>query len=131
LGRGSGFGFVDYKPALFAKTKTGFGACGFVNAKNSFGGYIGKQRFLVVFDSIDGILVHSSIGTGQALDLTEVACSRASFPPLPQPTSTVQEPSPKSLSLAAELELLVRLRDPGALSASEFELAKTKLLGSR
>ena len=126
-----GFAFVGYKPTLFSKVRTGFGACGFVNARNSFGGYVGKQRFLVVFASIDGVLVHSSIGTGQALDLTEVACSKGSFPPLPQAIDTVQAQLPKPLSVAAELETLVRLRDTGALSASEFELAKAKLLGTR
>lgn len=54
------FGFVDgtWKPA-FGKTQVGRWTCGTINAKNSFGGYVGPVAFVVLVRSDNTVFVDS------------------------------------------------------------------------
>lgn len=123
-----GFTYFEFKPDLLTNKKSGFGGCGFVNAKNSFGGYVGKRRFVVIFDDVGGSVIFKRIYTGNSFDFTESSCAAISFPPLPQ--RVAQASSASSVpSVVAELEALARLRDTGTLTQAEFERAKARLLG--
>lgn len=123
-----GFTYIEFKPDLLTNKKSGFGGCGFVNAKNSFGGYVGKRRFVVIFDDVGGNVIFKRIYTGNSFDFTEASCAAISFPPLPQRVAQASSAS-NVPSVAAELETLVRLRDTGTLTQAEFERAKARLLG--
>ena len=47
---------ADFTDVFFSRSGGIAAACGYVNAKNSFGGYIGKQRFFTAGDSVPAIL---------------------------------------------------------------------------
>lgn len=121
---------ISFKPDLLSKKVIGFGGCGFVNAKNAFGGYAGAKRFIVIFKDIDGGLIFNRIHTGNSFDFTEASCARTFFPPLDVVPMSENTPLKPGGDLPAQLEALVRLRDSGALTPVEFDRAKAKLLGS-
>lgn len=119
---------MNFKPP-FAKRIEGFGGCGFVNAKNSFGGYVGKRRFIVIFKDINGGLSYSGISSGGDWDFIEVQCSDFRFEPIKVVEAPTTEASTGNLGITGQLEALVKLRDTGALTPAEFDRAKAKLLG--
>lgn len=121
---------VSFKPDLLSKKVIGFGGCGFVNAKNAFGGYAGAKRFIVIFKDIEGTLLFNRIYTGNSFDFTEISCARTFFPPLDAAPPSETTPVATHGDLPAQLEALVRLRDSGALTPAEYDRAKAKLLNS-
>lgn len=52
----------------------GWKVCGYYNAKNSYGGYVGKQQFYFLINN--GRIVRSSFGTGYGTAYAEDACQR-------------------------------------------------------
>jgi len=129
------YGFLDgyWKPP-FRKRVTGFVTCGYVNARNRMGGFAGSAPFVVVLNRTGDVL-YKELGTNNELDLLAMSCEKAAktFPPAPTPasaTSTEGSSYGSSSAIADQLEKLVGLRNSGALTPEEFELAKKKLLGS-
>lgn len=119
---------MTFKPDLFTKQRLGLGACGFINAKNGFGGYTGPKIFIVIFENIDGALKYSRIGTDSPFDITTLTCARTVFPPLPVARKS-EFNNGKPDGLAGELQALADLYKSGALTAEEYAQAKARLLG--
>jgi hypothetical protein len=96
------------------------------------GGYTGSTFFVVVLDP-DGKVKFVNIGESSDFDIVTSQCN-GSVRLLPHPPpelsgATVSQQGP-STSIADELAKLVDLRDSGALTESEFQAAKARLLGT-
>lgn len=131
-----GFMYGTWAPFLGKKVE-GYITCGLVNARNRFGGYVGRTAFVVVLDQ-SGNVIFSDMGTGKDFDIVASQCANsASQFPAPQmgkPTSSADGAGAASTgggtpSLADELKKLTDLRNSGALTELEFQAAKQQLLG--
>jgi hypothetical protein len=126
-----GFRYGSWTPA-FSRPIDGYWTCGSVNARNRMGGYTGSTFFVVVLDP-DGKVKFVNIGESSDFDIVTSQCN-GSVRLLPHPPpelsgATVSQQGP-STSIADELAKLVDLRDSGALTESEFQAAKARLLGT-
>ena len=127
-----GFYYGTWKPFL-SKRIEGYVTCALVNARNRMGGYTGATTFVVVLDR-GGNHLYSELGSGGDGGLVANLCAKAAnmFPPAPAElasgTKMVGEPA---ASLGDEVKKLADLRASGALTDSEFQVAKSKVLGSQ
>ena len=64
---------VTLPGAPFRKSISGDGICGWVNAKNGYGGYVGEQRFVTVFN---GQIAAATVVDQYELDRASQACGR-------------------------------------------------------
>ncbi len=93
------------KPA-FGKTRAGYWTCGYVNAKNSYGGYAGRTPFMIMVRY--GQVTLLDIGQGTDVTIASVACrdaiKKGQLKPAPfrqtQPVAAAT-PGPLGLLLAA------------------------------
>ncbi len=128
------FGFLSgsWKPA-FQKKIDGYWTCGLVNAKNRMGGYTGRTSFVAVV-SPAGLIQYVELGTGKDFDLLSSQCANSVklLPPAPPEFSAGYSSATPSAggSMADELKKLAELRQSGALTESEFQAAKQRLLGA-
>ena len=126
-----GFTYGTWKP-LLDKRIEGYWTCGLLNARNRMGGYTGSTSFVVVLDR-SGSVRFADMGSSGDYDVLSIQCSKSLklLPPPPPELAGGATPGPAApaASLADELRKLVELRNSGALSEAEFELAKKKLLG--
>lgn len=116
----SGFQWGSTRLGL-RKRRYGWVACGAINAKNRFGGYVGREPFFVFVD------VHSR---RVEIDYTwsrASTCDSGRYAPLQPELLAAPEGQPK-LSIADELSKLADLRDKGIITPVEFDAAKSKLL---
>lgn len=116
----------------FASRIEGYWTCGLINARNRMGGYTGSTAFVVVI-SPEGQVRYSELGNAREFDILTAQCNNSVrlLPPRPPAltaNATTTTPS-ATVSIADELERLVRLRDSGAITAAEFDAAKARLLG--
>lgn len=116
----SGFQWGWTRLGLRAR-RYGWVACGTVNARNSFGGYAGPERFFIFINpetrqvEADYAWAKSSIcdsGPAEPLQPALIDLSAASAP----------------ASVADELAKLAALRDKGVITQAEFDAQKAKLL---
>lgn len=120
----SGFRWGFMKP-LIGKRTFGWVACGNINAKNRFGGYVGERGFVLFVDAGGGIQVGmkgeivSSCDDGQKLPVNEELLVTAHGP----------ASAPQAISIADEIKKLADLRASGVLTDAEFAAQKAKLLG--
>ena len=117
---------------LFSKRIEGYWTCGTINARNRMGGYTGRTSFVVVLNS-SGNVNFVDIGESEDFDLVSSACSNSVklLPPPPaQLLAASSLPAAPVLSVADELKKLVDLKNSGALTESEFQAAKQRLLGT-
>lgn len=126
-----GFLLGYWRPFLSRRIE-GYWTCGLINARNRMGGYTGSTAFVVVLNP-GGQVLYSEIGTAKDMDVLTSSCvnsARQLPPPPPELTGqpSTASSSQASVSIADEIKKLVELRDAGALSAEEFEAAKSKLL---
>lgn len=127
------YGFLkgSWKPPFQGKID-GYWTCGRINAKNRMGGYVGSSSFVVVLGE-SGDIRFVQMGTGRDFDLVSAQCSNSvkNLPPAPKELSDTQSPATSSSgdSIASQLERLDELRKSGALTESEFQSAKRRVLG--
>jgi len=79
----SGYKADGFKTSIAPK-KRGYVSCGHVNARNGFGGYVGRRQFAVIIDNdavIDAVVEQSEWST------IPDACKRLGLPPAAQMTS--------------------------------------------
>jgi hypothetical protein len=127
-----GFTYGTWKP-LLGKRVDGYWSCGLINARNRMGGYTGSTYFVVVLDR-NGLVQYSDMGTAQDFDIISTQCSKSvkllpAAPPELAGSSTGSSSAP-SVSIADELKKLADLRASGAITETEFQAAKQKLLGT-
>jgi len=127
------YGFLrgSWRPFL-SKRIDGYWSCGSINARNRMGGYTGSTSFVVVLDP-NGRVQYSDVGTSKDVDIVTSQCSNAVklLPPAPAALVATNNDRPTSApSLADELKKLVDLKNSGALSDTEFQTAKQRLLGT-
>lgn len=127
-----GFLYGSWKP-LLAKRVEGYWTCGLINARNRMGGYTGSTFFVVVMDP-NGRVQYSDMGSGRDFDILSSQCSKSvkllpTAPPEFAGAATGATRTPP-VSIADELKKLVELRSSGALTETEFQAAKQKLLGN-
>lgn len=124
-----GFTNSSWKP-LLRKRVEGFVTCGFVNAKNRMGGYVGKNAFVIVMN--DYRVDFAQLGDGGSYDLVAGSCAKSAgrfVAPQAGMLSRAAESEPNRLvGVADELAKLADLRDRGVISSEEFEEQKSKLL---
>ena len=122
-------GFMNgyWKPVL-QKRVFGQVTCGFVNARNRFGGYVGRTAFVVVLNGTS--VSYGQLGTTSQFDLIAAACAKSSFP---APQSGMFRTQPQSVApqagVADELQKLASLKQQGIITDEEFARQKAKLLG--
>jgi len=120
-----GFRWGYFKPILQGK-KWGWVGCGFVNARNRFGGYVGSTGFVVVYDG--GV---TYVGMDDAnFPLIGQSCNQSRFPkPQPELLASSAQSATGGGSIADELAKLAKLKAEGAITEAEFLAAKAKLFG--
>lgn len=127
-----GFMYGSWKP-LLGKRVDGYWTCGLINARNRMGGYTGSTYFVVVLDP-NGRVQFSDMGTGRDFDILSGQCAKSVklLPSAPPELAGVgaSGSAPATVSIADELKKLVELRASGALTETEFQAAKQKLLGT-
>ncbi len=69
--------FSDFKSGT--DSKGAIIACGWVNARNSFGGYTGRQPYLVTLP-INGKVIVEAVGSGDMVNAVLNTCSRIGLP---------------------------------------------------
>lgn len=124
----TGFLYGKWKP-LLRRSVTGYISCGWVNAKNRMGGYVGRRAFVVV---MDGQRIIFSDIDGAELDVVGRTCKARSmeFPP-PQIVPSISEPIPTVRNdVAQSLTQLAALLERGLITRDEFEAEKARLLRS-
>lgn len=123
-----GFTYGSWRP-LLSKQIDGYWTCGTINARNRMGGYTGSTSFVVVLDP-SAAVKYVEMGEARDFDLLGAQCLKSiKFLPPPQVTMTATSSSaPPAVSLADELKKLSDLKNAGALTDSEFEAAKRRLL---
>lgn len=126
-----GFTRGEWKRLLRSRVN-GLITCGFVNSRNRMGGYAGRTAFAVVFDFDGSSIQHLEVGDNRrSLDLTAMVCDKSAgmFPPPQRELLQTATPASSSAgSVADELAKLAQLRDSGALTEAEFQVAKQRLL---
>jgi hypothetical protein len=130
-----GFLFGSWRPPL-SKAVEGYWTCGYVNARNRFGGFAGQTSFVVVLDP-SGNVKYRALGTPQTddIDIISIQCKNA-VKLLPSPSEKLNvddEAQSKTLQKASfvdELAKLLELKEMGALTDAEFDAAKAKVLGT-
>lgn len=119
----SGFRWGFAKPIIGRRTH-GWIACGSINAKNQFGGYVGAQAFWIMADA-GGAVTYGMV------DDTVSSCDEGGGPPVNPELTVVSAPIPTAsgaTGVADELEKLASLRDKGIITQAEFDTQKAKLL---
>lgn len=119
----SGFKWGYHKPPIGKRTYAWI-ACGFINAKNRMGGYVGDTPMIVATDRFSNVT--SFIG------LTISTCGGWNTVPVnPELIAATTKPiAPSAASVADELRKLAQLRDDRIITDAEFEAQKAKLLGN-
>lgn len=126
------YGFMNgtWKP-VFQKKIEGYWTCGRVNAKNRMGGYTGNTSFVVVLDP-SGVVQYVELGTGKDFDFLSAQCANSVnlLPPAPAEFSSVPTGQAANTggSIADEIKKLMELKESGALTEAEFQVAKQRLL---
>jgi hypothetical protein len=77
-------GFAPGRWTLVDGYPWGYAACGFVNARNAYGGYVGETAFAVVIEN--GQVVGADLDRPTDPTL-EIRCRKAAFPPIPTDAS--------------------------------------------
>lgn len=117
----SGFQWGYIKPAI-GRRSFAWVACGTINAKNGFGGYVGEQSFFLSVEP-GGDAYASQTG------VMRTTCDESPIAPVNDELLVAVGRSPRPQpSLADEIGKLMDLREAGVLTDAEFELAKAKLL---
>lgn len=126
------YGFMSgtWKP-VFQKKIEGYWTCGRVNAKNRMGGYTGSTSFVVVLTP-SSVVQYVELGTGGDFDLLSAQCANSVnlLPPAPAEFSSNRSNQGVTTggSIAGEIKKLVELKESGALTETEFQAAKQRLL---
>lgn len=119
----SGFRWGYSKP-LIGRRRSGWIACGTVNAKNRLGGYVGATPFHIMADRSGAVTWGLQGGIRSSCD------ERGGPPPNPE----LVEISPPisgqtgNISVADELAKLAQLLEKGIITQQEFDRQKAKLL---
>lgn len=119
----SGFQWGYAKP-LIGKRTWGWIACGTLNAKNRFGGYVGATGFWVMSDA-NGTITWDNIGNTMSTCDTG---QRAELQPALLNAPTTTPAAPAAVGVAAELGQLADLLKQGVITQAEFDAQKAKLL---
>lgn len=128
----NGFLVGSWTPPFSASIE-GYWTCGRINARNRMGGYTGSTSFVAVL-SPEGQIRYVALGEARDFDFISMQCANSVrlLPPAPPALASASAPAQGAVasppSIADELERLVRLRDSGALTATEFDAAKDRLL---
>lgn len=118
----------QFKPSIFSRKINGYVGCGLVNAKNSYGGYVGKTRFVVIFKDINGVELFSSVDTGNTFDFTDAQCNNIPFPRIDPSRIKNNKIQEGGFNLADQLSKLAELHKSGALNDDDYERAKKRLI---
>ncbi|WBY16611.1 SHOCT domain-containing protein [Erythrobacteraceae bacterium WH01K] len=128
-----GFVFGEWK-SWIAGTHTGFITCGYVNAKNRMGGYVGQTAFVAVVTEA-GLPVFADMDkANSSLGLVNSQCNKTipMLPPAPFEEPAEADPTPVIIkegpSLADELAELADLHAAGVLTDAEYAEAKAKVI---
>jgi hypothetical protein len=124
-----GLAYGSWRPTIYPH-QTGFLACGTVNSKNRYGGYIGAKWFSVILRDDKAVLAHIDQIGGYAQ--SEHYCPHLGLPE-PQPgmldaAAPSGQAAAPPFSVADEIAKLAALRDKGDLTQREFEMQKAALL---
>lgn len=124
-----GFQYGVWK--LGSSEMNGWLTCGLVNARNRMGGYTGQRSFVVIVD-YSGLVKTSAIGTGGKFDLIATKCRQSSkdLPVQPPELADVRQDPAEApgTSIADQIQKLVELKNSGALTEEEFQVAKRRIL---
>jgi hypothetical protein len=120
----SGFAWGFVKPIIGRRTYV-WVACGTLNAKNRYGGYVGAKQFWIAADANGAV-------TANWVDETMSSCDKGTGvpvnPELKNLSSNMPVANSATISVADELEKLANLRDKGVITPEEFDQQKARLL---
>lgn len=88
-----------YTPFMH-KRVYGYSTCGFVNSRNSYGGYVGDTFFAIVID-YDQVL-YVDLGKPNGFDMVSQACSKAMLPAAPSDNAPASAPLGLSLTITPD-----------------------------